>query len=49
MNDLLSCFDKARSNRNHKISLPEGKREEFLSVLRNMLAAPRTRPTAPCA
>ncbi len=44
MNDLLSCFDKARSNRNHKISLPEGKREEFLSVLRNMLAAPADAP-----
>ena len=44
MNDLLSCFDKARPNRNHKISLPEGKREEFLSVLRNMLAAPADAP-----
>ena len=36
--ELLICFDKARPNRNHKISLPREQAEEFLSVLKKMLA-----------
>ena len=49
MNDLLSCFDKARSNRNHKISCPKEKEKNFFPFSETCSPRPRTRPTAPCA